>query len=917
MVNLTCRSGIVVAAFLMSLLSISPAIAQIDPGVQQSAAQTANVSGTVMDAAGHVVAGADVKLQGQITLATRTDARGAFSFASAPYGPYQIIVTSSTLGNASQRIELGSDVTVTVSFAGAKDVKTIGRVSTAGSGAHINVTAASIASVQPGDFAMQGNTQWRRLIEGVPGVTVGGGLSGGGSTIVNIPDSPLQPEILSINGALPYETGTTIDGMPIYSLSFGASPGNGVDLSILPMSAFDTADIVRGPGANSPSILDSVGGSFVLHAPGRVAKNQFDISSSTDAYGGSVTNVRAKVRAGHLSATLVYGLNVSPGPEGFKPSQAVYFAHPSTVNGVALAGGGLVSSAQSPNYQGVYNYNDTIVISGYPEDSSWVDHTGGIGLSYDVSPNVTASAFYAGHSASMNQATFFYPFNFVPGTGYTGSVAPGFHNDIFYALPPNVNAESSGLFEERVTANIGKGVLRLAALQSNSDVLQYIPQMNPGTFGLFGTVNYASAPAVPVTFSGQQVQLTFPASVYFENTQVYNRDLLASYETQIGNDSTAGVSFVKSYVGYQDYENNSGTLALQPPGISQGTNELRFHLSHTFAPGITVDLSDYVLNGSFHEPNPTNRATWVDVPFNYSAPRLGIAWAASKDAVVRASAGGGIAIPPLSYLNGTNSISSCSAVTGMCSQTITNLNLKPETSFAYDLGADIRVQHDTVISGDIYRTNLNGQIFSSVSYAGMNPMFNLPIYAKEYLNLGKSRFEGINLAVHHDVAKGFMWDFGLGLTRGYVVSVPNGFYNSSGAACNFTTGVNCTNTYIVPYTNYDGKFQSTVPYANGRATIGYRWSPQWSVDIQPTYFGNNNAYFRPGFVEFDAHASVGLSKYVTLSATFRNITGIYDQNYATLYGTVTGAPTVVGAPYGLTELPYGPRTAIVTANIKL
>src|SRR5208282_1419770 len=97
--------------------------------------------------------------------------------------------------------------------------------------------------------------------------------------------------------------------------TFGSlQPGAGVDLSMYPMPLFETADVVRGPGANAPSIVDSIGGSFVLHAPGRVEKNQFEFSASTDPYGGLVSNAKAMLRFGRLSATIMYGVNDSPGP---------------------------------------------------------------------------------------------------------------------------------------------------------------------------------------------------------------------------------------------------------------------------------------------------------------------------------------------------------------------------------------------------------------------------------------------------------------------------------------------------------------------------------------------------------------------------------------------------------------------------
>jgi hypothetical protein len=90
------------------------------------------------------------------------------------------------------------------------------------------------------------------------------------------------------------------------------------------------------------------------------------------------------------------------------------------------------------------------------------------------------------------------------------------------------------------------------------------------------------------------------------------------------------------------------------------------------------------------------------------------------------------------------------------------------------------------------------------------------------------------------------------------------------------------------------------------------------VDIQTNYQGNNNAYFQPAFMEFDAHAGYPLTANFALIATLRNITGIHDQNYQleTVNPNVI-APSITGTEFPLYPIPYGPRTLIVTANFQL
>jgi hypothetical protein len=241
----------------------------------------------------------------------------------------------------------------------------------------------------------------------------------------------------------------------------------------------------------------------------------------------------------------------------------------------------------------------------------------------------------------------------------------------------------------------------------------------------------------------------------------------------------------------------------------------------------------------------------------------------------------------------------------------------------------VRLRHDTVLSADVYRTDLYGQLFQSSNLDGTcstNPVCSandspndpLPFYVDEYLNLTHSRFEGITLNIHRDVPHGIYWNAGLGLTRGYIISVPAGFYNAAGQTCNYATGVGCANTYAIANQNFT-YIPGNVAYANGSADLGYRWAAKKSLDVQANYLGNNNAYFQPAFLEFDAHASYPLAKNFALFATLTNITGIHDQNYQVSngYNPIVAAPSIAGAEVPLNSAPYGPRTLTVTANIQL
>lgn len=902
-------------------------IAQIAPGVQQSAAHTATVSGSVKDSDGKPIAGADVKLFGQgAVLGTRSDAGGGFSFTSVPWGTYTIAVFTS-LGTATKaNFSINGDITVAIQYSSPSNLKTIANVSTSGNGASINVTSSSIYSVNPGESAFEGNGTWKDVLKDVPGANWSGNSFGGSNSLNTMPDSPLAPVVLSLNGALPYETSTSLDGMPLEGTSANTfySVGSGTDLSTLPLNAFDTADIVRGPGANAPSIVDSIGGSFVLHAPGRAQANHIEYSVSNDPYGGILSNFKAVERFGRLSATLIYGVNDSPGPWG---SSAGFLTNASIGFGSSIGGHHVQGATNSyPNPAGgIYNcyctQQSTLLVCCVNGSTAWSANNGALGLAYDIAPTVTAQLFYAGSVSRQYIESGYYPVSFTPSSTYHGSFPASPAGQQTYWLPSidsTPATQSSSLLEERITASLGQGVLRLAALQNNTYTKQSFGSSQSGTYQLWGTANVgAKYPGTSTDYSGTVADVSMLPFRDSLNASSNNRDLLASYALQVSPDTSIGASFVNSYYNapysINGYLGSTNILAeSSDKSASETTNETRLSIDNTFGK-FSAGLSWYLAQGNYHVPQPNKPGLWTTSSFPYSAPRLGIVWRANQNIAIRASAGGGFALPQLSNLTGSSLTLAGSAYL----ETLPNLSLKPEETFGFDVGSDVRLQRDTALSLDLYRTNLYGQFFSSTSISTYQ---GKPLYLTQVGNLGTSRYEGLNLAIHHDPAAGVYWGGTFALTRGYAVSVPGGFYNgTSGYPPKPCT--KCANQYVVLGANFNSAaYSASVPYASASATFGYRWNAREYINISPTYYGNNNVYNTPhAFVGVDMNASVPATNNLAILLTMRNLTNIYGQNiqYASPGYTV---PVIQGAPPyaqgAALELPLGPRSLILTANFR-
>lgn len=937
----------VAVGLVIPLFFTGPAVAQVAPGVTQSAAHTATITGTVKDASGGPVAGANVRLSGTAIFSTRSDAAGTFAFTGAPWGIYQITVTSS-LGVVTRRnISVNGDINVAVQYEAPSALQTIAHVSTRSAGAHINVTPASIASITPSEYAFAGNATWTQLLNQVPGVVVNGDLQGGEQIGDWLVGSPITPQVPSINGALAYETSVTLDGMPLESQTTVGNPGAGFDMAGLPPAAFDTADVVRGPGANSPSIVDSIGGSLVLHAPGEVEHNSAEYSISNDPWGGIISNVKLAYRFGRLSVVAIYGVNDSPGTYG-NASVIPIGQSPEAINGTPVfpIDGNLLCNTGPHTGHITYFYNfcgltQTLLFCCTTYSSAWSQHNGAVDLNYDVSPNVKAQVFYVGTQSALNGDPFgLHLTDFTPGAGYSGSIPPGFSNQM--ELNPYELYQHSSLLEEKVTAYVGNGVLRVAAVQNNSGTFSNhiagncIPN---GFYTLYGSATTFNPPnpSATETFNGTRAKLTFPAIFLTEQFGTRNRDQLVSYDTQVTPNIHVGASYTKSYYDTSTYVpfsfNHSPIVVVcnVNPANSSTLTELRFNAGGTINDRVSIDGSWFFARDDFHTQTQEQviSSPWQDDVFNYSAPRIGITWRPSENVVYRAAAGGGFAVPSLGQLASQSPAAADNCSFNICSTTIANLNLQPEKSFAFDVGMDRRFTADTTMSLDLYHANLYGQYFSSNtlgSYTGA-PVLGCssppcPLYISQTKNLAETRYEGINVSIDHNPPeRGIYWHAAIGLIRAFIVNLPTGFYTgpTSFANCPAAHPNECANTELIPGINFDGATQSgipPVPYAQGFATIGYRWSPRKFVDIAPTYFGNGNAYFEPAFVEFDLHAGYPLGPHMTLYATFKNITNRYGQSFATIGVPTLTAPAAIGFPYGLWGVPYGPRALIVTANYR-
>ncbi len=171
----------VVAVLLALSLAPYPAVAAPDPVL---AAGT--VSGTVVDGAGHPVAGARVAVGTSEALVARTGADGRFALTQVPLGTYAVVVTAPKLGMLRRAaVTVEGDTTLTVRF--ETDASGLAVIGTASTGVRGTIQAAasektrvplrdtpqSIAVITRDDLQTRAVTSLQQAVQYAPGV-VGG-----------------------------------------------------------------------------------------------------------------------------------------------------------------------------------------------------------------------------------------------------------------------------------------------------------------------------------------------------------------------------------------------------------------------------------------------------------------------------------------------------------------------------------------------------------------------------------------------------------------------------------------------------------------------------------------------------------------------------------------------------------------------
>lgn len=913
-------------------------------------AQTLTLGGTVIDDQQRPVGGAEVRLTGPAVKTTTTAANGTFSVAELPSGIFRIEVSKAGFVSATQEdvalvAGTATDLHFTLQPASLSSLRVIGSTSVTARGRSvINTTPAAIVDVPATTFAQQGQLAVTRVLNQQPGIIINPSSNNGGTGFLANASSPLATGIPQIRGALPYETASLIDGHPISIGQFGTFNPIFINPYML-----QNVEIVKGPGATPTNINYAIGGTvnFRTLEPTRDRRESFDLS--TDQFGGKSANVRATgtLPGNRWSYAFDYATQGTQGyARGFTTDFApIFFFGPTTINGTPIclnpASGACTFSFLSPGnpkFLSPPNLGANLVMCCVPEpmDSYQRNELGKIRYAFSSSTALTVTYLGAQQRGSEIGGTLYSlpGTTFTPPAGYVGPLPTGVPILFDIASFAGGLAEhNANLFQTEFRTALG-ATTTLLARQYTATVQSFVGGPGdrgptPGTVTLngnfYGGVNLNND-ATPTIFNGTSgtlvSQLAYSAS--------RSRDRLNGYTVELdqqAGDNLLSLSF--DSVRTSTFVENEASFPFLagvpvPDGSAQSFRTIMLRGQFALSPTLHATLSNYMVGYTDHYTQDGG-LTFLDSTHNYDAPRLSLAWRPSTNLAVRASAGLSIAPPYVNLLTNTNTITASQTLPpSYYTTTATSGDVRPETSFGFDLGFDTRLRSFTTLSFDAFRTTLRDQFLTTTSVNGTytppagdpNAGVTAPLFVTRTANLGHSRYDGLELSFRRDPPFGIGFQLAGSLVHAYAYNLPPGFYDTA-------AGPNTANLGVLPNANFQGSgflfnglSYSRVPYSTGYAEFNNRARNGAYFLLGVTYYGPNNGYNEPAFGVVNTSFSQPLTKRSSLQLSIDNVTSAYNGYYYNFFGGIP-APLQNGL-LGLTPANViGPSTARLTYHLDL
>jgi outer membrane receptor protein involved in Fe transport len=961
---------------MRSLILRSLAIfALILTGVQgpAGAQATATLSGHVTDAQGAPLAGVTITMRGPSTYTATTDAAGAFSVSSVTPGLYSVTATKAGYNSATDVIALtagqSQSVTIALQQISFTRLLTIARVSTTGAGT-FNTSPAAVNVVNAQAFQNQAAPQVRDVLNEIPGLQIS---LPGGSTNGASPGSITVP---TIRAAASYETASLIDGHPLAVEDYGDFV-----TTFLSSYMFSDVEVIKGPGATAPEVNGAINGTVDFHTKDPTLTFTPDFQLGVTNIGGTIADFGVSDTIGKIgfvaafsnvdNPSVLNGKRILIDPSGFSLSSGALitdacgntnFSPPCYTN---------VAKSESNIQTGFTTLACCYTEQGYLNDTSEL-----LKVRYNFSPATHVTAAYLGvqafadQTANVGNATVnsvFVPS--VAGPGYTGPLTPG-PQPVVFVFPGNSETDNEPMFEGEIGTTVGNDsviaryyhtdIYRLVTAGQQNPVtgLQNFSALTPFTMNLYGVDAFGPVYNGPLT-------TVYTANFFQEIEQDKLTGWSAEWDHPFGVGDSVSLAVNQTNTNALDYELDPKFSSISLP---QGSNQIyttgQIRGEFFLTPKVELTVADYanVYRSQYPASCPFafgfsacdingDNATFKTQTTSHNDPRAALEFRPSPNLAVRLSAGSAIA-PPFLNLLGLISpgVATYSTSTGIATITRNNPNLKAETAFGYDAGADYRLPDgQTIVSADVYLNNLFNHYFGETVYSGTICGSPIPcvgphgspvptgtrVYYTTNSNISNFRFEGVELSVNRHPLVGLGFTVAGGLQRGYVYNLPAGFYCSSPTpACISNPALWDQNLNIIAGQNLNGEgigavafppfygFASTVgslntrePYSQAYAAVSWAWDQGAGyAEFGDTYYGNNNSFNERPFAIAHAGIRVPIAPLLSLQISgeniFNSLSGVFP-----VYGGGIPIPLANAKGCPSAAIGYGCGSAATLGNV--
>lgn len=918
------RKTFAVSVMALVLLLIAPIIAFAQSGVA--------VTGSVTDESGAPIAGVTVTLKGPATQSTQSDAKGAFEFSAVPPGIYVLSATKAGYTTAVQNditILAGQSTALAVRMGVAtfSTLRTIASVRTTGNA--INTSAASVNVVNTQTFVNQAQPQVTRVLSQVPGLQISFPSNSANAA------APGAITIPNIRAATSYETASLIDGHPISVGQYGDNV-----TTFLNAFMFSNIEVIKGPGADSPEVNNAIGGTTNFHTKDPTSSPAAQMLFGVDNRGGTLSNFSFSDTVGRLG--FVIDLATDNNPSALNNKQVYYDPSFGQMPGIVLNGNS--QSSQVANTNSFITNKFPLLACCYTLYGS-LDQTAELAkLRYKLSPSTSFTVTYMGNQSTSDQNGNTSDFTngfFTPGPGYSGplqagpiqvaTIFPGAYSGEFNNEPIIQGEIASTIGKDSVLARYYQATISRYQFQGSSP-----SSLDYNNITLYGTSS--SSYGGTINFNGAGARVGFN-DFYQEPELDKLQGGTFEYQHPLANNDLITFSAERTWAQSTDYSIFSGPFYSfnLPPGTNQTLTTYLLRGHFYVGPRLEATLSNYFNTYSSTYPincvascNSQDAAQFGNgVIFQttnntHFDPRVSFVFRPNSNSSIRASAGSAIAPPFLGLLNQITSAPSYSSGSAVAIESQSNGNLKPETGFGYDIGGDVRLHdHQTIVAGDVYLTNLFNRFFGQTVNTGLvcgtaNPCSGgappgTPILNQTNTNISNARFEGIELELRRQPAVGFGFDLSGALQRGYYYNLPPYFYCSvPGPGCtpdqnlNIISGENTNGVGVgIGGLSYNGNMR--IPYSQGNAEFSYSFSNGAYASLGETYYGHNNSLNEPAFGIGYATVRYPISDTLALQISGDNIFNAYP-GFLPINGGGVAIPMYGGGTAATTGNVLGPAT---------